>query len=137
MLEGGARIDARDFEGATPLPRACSNTCFSVVKSFTADVMSCGADEKLTNEDEETPEEILGRWGDDAFFDDARRKIGDRCIRHMLARAPADRSWRRRGWLVLARSCPTKVQLAQGSETGGGGGGGIAIPAKASKPRRW
>lgn len=36
LLEGGARIDARDFEGATPLPRACSNTCFSVVKSVIA-----------------------------------------------------------------------------------------------------
>ncbi|CAM9294049.1 unnamed protein product, partial [Ectocarpus sp. 4 AP-2014] len=35
----------------------------------------------------------------------------------MLARAPADRSWRRRGWLVLSRSCPTRVQMANGSSS--------------------
>ncbi|CAN0313453.1 unnamed protein product [Ectocarpus sp. 8 AP-2014] len=33
----------------------------------------------------------------------------------MLARAPADRSWRRRGWLVLSRAYPTRVQITNGS----------------------
>ncbi|CAN0446603.1 unnamed protein product [Ectocarpus sp. 12 AP-2014] len=33
----------------------------------------------------------------------------------MVARAPVDRSWRRRGWLVLSRSCPTRVHIANGS----------------------
>ncbi|CAN0456182.1 unnamed protein product [Ectocarpus sp. 8 AP-2014] len=35
----------------------------------------------------------------------------------MLARAPADRSWRRRGWLVLSRSYPTRVHIANGSSS--------------------
>lgn len=33
-------------------------------------------------------------------------------IRQKLARAPADRAWRRRGWLAHCRSCPTsRAQL--------------------------
>ncbi|CAN0539327.1 unnamed protein product [Ectocarpus sp. 12 AP-2014] len=40
------------------------------------------------------------------------------CLLRMLARAPADRSWRRRSWLVLSRSCPTRVQIANRSEGG-------------------
>ncbi|CAM9329814.1 unnamed protein product [Ectocarpus sp. 13 AM-2016] len=36
-------------------------------------------------------------------------------IHQMLARAPADRSWRRRSWLVLSRSCPTRVKIANGN----------------------
>lgn len=76
---------------------------------------------------------MVGNWEEDLFEadDDAngveesnmeQRRLDDKRIHHMLARAPADRSWRRRGWLVLARSCPAKVQLAQDSDSGGGSG---------------
>ncbi|CAN0422767.1 unnamed protein product [Ectocarpus sp. 8 AP-2014] len=71
-----------------------------------------GADEKLTNEDEETPADVLGEWEENS--NDEEFKADNQRIRRMLARAPADRSWRRRGWLVLSRSCPTRVQIAKG-----------------------
>lgn len=60
------------------------------------------------------------------------RGDNDQRVRHMLARAPADRSWRRRGWLVLARSCPAKVQLTQDS----GGGSSSGSSAKIAKATR-
>ncbi|CAN0509764.1 unnamed protein product [Ectocarpus sp. 12 AP-2014] len=52
-------------------------------------------------------------------LDNEEREVGIQRIRRILARAPADRSWRRRGWLVLSRSCPTRVQIANGSRSSG------------------
>lgn len=85
---------------------------------------------------------MVGEWEEDDEDDeeddeeddreDEQRRADDRRVRHMLARAPADRSWRRLGWLVLARSCPAKVQLAQDSGGGGGRSDSSTKIAKAS-----
>ncbi|CAN0390345.1 unnamed protein product [Ectocarpus sp. 8 AP-2014] len=54
----------------------------------------------------------------------------------MLARAPADRSWRRRGLLVLSRSCPTRVQIANRSSSGSYIGSSKGCSAKVSRTSR-
>ena len=91
----------------------------------------------LVTEDGNTPADEVGKWepGDEEEddvdeegeplepFKDEERKADDQRIRHMLVRAPADRAWRRRGWLLLARYCPAKMQLAHNNDSGGGGGG--------------
>ena len=115
LLEGGANVNARSAStGKTPLHHACILSRVGAVELL----LGWGADEKLTAELIGTAEDTLGLW--EAEDVDDQRKADDQRIRRMLARAPADRSWRRRGWLVLARSCPAKVQLAQDNDDGEG-----------------
>ena len=128
LLQGGASVDVRMSGDYTPLHLACQESCVCNVEAL----LHWGADETLTTSSGETAEDMLGEWdrrdlsGDEdedahIYADSSEgqeRSANDQRIRHMLARAPADRCWRRRGWLVLARSCPTTVQLAQ--DTGGG-----------------
>lgn len=59
------------------------------------------ADESATNSENRTPSDVLG-VGDSDVDDDAV-EISN-VIRGLLVRAPADRVWRRRGWLVLCRA---------------------------------
>lgn len=42
----------------------------------------------------------------------ARASSGTRFVTYMLARAPADRAWRRRGWLTMCRARSRKVEVA-------------------------
>ena len=96
LLEAGANVNARKAWERTPLHVACRCSSVDVVGLL----LRWGADETLVDQDGKTPGELL-RVGDEHYSR----------IRGMLARAPADRSWRRRGWLVLCRSCPATVQL--------------------------
>ncbi|CAM9192128.1 unnamed protein product, partial [Ectocarpus fasciculatus] len=87
-------VHARDLGDDTPLHTASSWSSVTGVELL----LRWGADEQLTNKSGDTPADIVGAWGlvyDEVDADDQR-------IRRMLARAPADRSWRRRGWLVLS-----------------------------------
>ncbi|CAM9298422.1 unnamed protein product [Ectocarpus fasciculatus] len=90
-----------------PLHGACKWSSVAAVEIL----LRWGADETLTDDGEETPADVIGFWEDSDIENEADNKR----ISQMLARAPADRSWRRRGWLVLIRSCPTRVQIANGS----------------------
>eukprot|EP00903_Cladosiphon_okamuranus_P008638 g8282.t1 len=121
LLEGGANVNARSVDGCTPLHYACYHSSLGVVELL----LRWGADEMLADHSERRAGETW--WpqypGVDGYDDEARRKANHEGIRRMLARAPADRSWRRRGWLVLARSCPAKMRPSEASNSGGGSGG--------------
>ncbi|CAN0557521.1 unnamed protein product [Ectocarpus sp. 12 AP-2014] len=127
LLEGGANIHARAARGGTPLHVACMRSSVSIVELL----LRWGADEKLTTNDGDTPADVIGalQQGD---LDDEEREADNQRIRRMLARAPADRSWRRRGWLVLSRSCPTGVQVASGSSSISSSNGNSAKVARVS-----
>lgn len=79
-----------------------------------------GANEKLTNVKGRTAGKTLGKWAY-ARGNRHQRMADEARILYMLAHAPADRSWCRRGCLVMARSCPTKVQLTVEGNSGGRG----------------
>ena len=117
LLEGGANVNARGTDGGTPLHDACLQCRLSAVVLL----LRWGADEKLRDNGGTTAEDGVGGENGESADCNEEREADDMHIRWMLARAPADRSWRRRGWLVMARSCPAKVQLAK--ESGGDGGG--------------
>ncbi|CAM9935787.1 unnamed protein product, partial [Pylaiella littoralis] len=112
LLEGGAEVNSTGFDGWTQLYRACNFSSLAGVELL----LRWGADENLTDVVGDTAADILGLWEEDEDVGDIRseqRKADDQRIRRILARAPADRSWRRRGWLVLCRDpTVTKVQLA-------------------------
>ncbi|CAB1108764.1 unnamed protein product [Ectocarpus sp. CCAP 1310/34] len=124
LLEGGANVNARDVFDQTPLHVACARSSVNGVEFL----LHWGADEKLTDLDgetpagaivdseEETPPDVTDAPGENRGKDEAIEADQHR-IRQMLARAPADRSWHRRRWLVLSRSCPTKVQISNTSSS--------------------
>ncbi|CAN0486643.1 unnamed protein product, partial [Ectocarpus sp. 12 AP-2014] len=72
----------------------------------------------------DTPADVVGAHQND--LDGEEREANNQRIRGILARTPAERSWRRRGWLVRSRSCPTRVQIANGSSSINGNSAKVA-----------
>ncbi|CAN0437460.1 unnamed protein product [Ectocarpus sp. 12 AP-2014] len=127
LLEGGANINARTAGDETPLHVACMRSSVSIVELL----LRWGADEKLTNIDGDTSADVIGALQQNDL-DDKEREAENQRIRRILARAPADRSWRHRGWLVLIRSCPTRVHVANGSSSSNNNNGNSAKVARVS-----
>ncbi|CAM9562565.1 unnamed protein product [Ectocarpus sp. 12 AP-2014] len=113
LLEGGLNANGRDKLDETPLHIACMIPSVAAVELL----LLWGADEKLTDDDGDTPADVKAAPEENDNNEEEIEADNQR-IRQMLARAPAERSWRRRGWLVLSRSCPTRVQIANGSSSG-------------------
>ncbi|CAM9171577.1 unnamed protein product [Laminaria digitata] len=72
-------------------------------------LMHWGADEKATDSSGSTARELIGtstvRPDEELLPEEfASTTLLEDGIRNMLEAAPADRSWRRRGWLVLCRA---------------------------------
>lgn len=136
LLEGGADADAAGCDEledyCSPLHTACQRSSDDAVELL----LRWGADETLGWEDGSTPADLVGSWDEDEDEDvNGQRNATDQRILDMLARAPADRCWRRRGWLLLYRAYPVKLKPAEGSGGtatkvtsascyGSGGGGG-------------
>ncbi|CAM9760384.1 unnamed protein product [Ectocarpus sp. 12 AP-2014] len=113
LLEGGANVNVRDEVNETPLHTACKNSSVTGVELL----LVWGADEKLTDDNGHTPADVIGD-SEKNGNNDEEIEVDNNRVRRMLARAPTDRSWRRRGWLVLSRSCPTRVQIVNSSSSG-------------------
>lgn len=102
LLLGGANVEAM-FAGKTPLQFACALSHIGLIQLL----LHWGADEKAHNFGNITARELIGvvtarpDEGSDEFI---RNQLVDDSIRKMLDMAPADRIWRRRGWLVLCRA---------------------------------
>ena len=109
LLQHGAKVDVRDYGGSTPLHAAC----WERRKGLEAVVdllLRWGADETTLNDAGHSPTESLDLDYGDVENSAAQDEI-DR-TRLLLAQAPADRAWRRRGWLVMLRLCGSKVVAA-------------------------
>ena len=104
LLQAGANVGQK-CGGKTPLHGACGGSHTSTVQLL----LRWGADEKATDLDGNTPSEVVGNATErpdilqlpEEFF---RNQLIEDRIRNMLETAPADRTWRRRGWLVLCRA---------------------------------
>lgn len=113
LLEAGANVNIRSRigwgTGRTALHFAAQRNNVAHVSLL----LRWGADETALTEDGKTPADFndMGEPYTQAWRDRVER------VRLLLARAPADRAWRRRGWLVMLRSRTLKA----GGEGGGGG----------------
>ncbi|CAB1098010.1 unnamed protein product [Ectocarpus sp. CCAP 1310/34] len=116
LLEGWADVNVRDDCNQTPLHVACMWGDLSGVELL----LRWGADEMLKKNRVDTPADVIGVWGDEDRNDEEIEADNQR-IRPVLARAAADRSWHRRDWLVLSRSCPTRVHIACRSSSSSSG----------------
>lgn len=94
LLASGARVDA---DG---IPRSALHcACMQGHASCVSELLRGGADENVEDEDGNTPAEVIG-----TMSESLERAEDVALIREMLRRAPADRFWRRRGWLVMLRT---------------------------------
>lgn len=104
LLEAGANIE-ESSGGRTPLHMACCGSHTSTVRLL----LRWGADETATDYHNNTAAVLVGtatatpsmQLQPEEFI--TNQLIEDR-IRNMLEKAPMDRIWRRRGWLVLCRA---------------------------------
>ncbi|CAM9848932.1 unnamed protein product, partial [Ectocarpus sp. 13 AM-2016] len=108
LLWHGASLTAQDTDGNTPLHLAC----YRQDKGLEAPVdllLRWGADETAPNSDGKTPADLL----DEHDNDNDRTTCSEaeiEQVRLLLARAPADRAWRGRCWLVMLRSYAKTVR---------------------------
>ena len=93
LLASGARVDA---DG---IPRSALHcACMQGHADCVSELLRGGADENVEDEDGNTPAQVVG-----TMSESLERADDVVLIHEMLRRAPADRAWRRRGWLVLLR----------------------------------
>ncbi|CAB1096124.1 unnamed protein product [Ectocarpus sp. CCAP 1310/34] len=115
LLRHGASLTVQDTDGDTPLHRAC----YWQHKGLEATVgllLRSGADETAVNSADETPADLLGYLDDDDGKRYSEAEIER--VRLLLARAPTNRAWLGRCWLVMLRSC-AKTGRASTDETVG------------------
>lgn len=96
------QVDAVDKAGSTPLQIACAYLREQAV----SDLLSMGADEKIVDPSaagSSFDSKTHGRKGVNAANGQHHANSVAR-VRAMLAAAPAERAWRRRGWLVTLRA---------------------------------
>ena len=149
LLQHGAMVSARDGEGVTALHIACS-TPFRGQEALIDLLLRWGADETALDSFGWTP--VYAFWQSVGWIPDGslsqeeieriHEEIGR--ARLLLSRAPADRAWRRRGWLVMLRSrdwatkqdapgCAGEINRQRGQEEPSGSGvdgrdGGSDVP---------
>ena len=108
LLKHGAEVNAKTDRGDSPLHFAACNAGRGGAARKVDVLLRWGADEMLANEDGETPADIIGE-GFDGWNSLPEDVEG---VRQLLANAPADRAWRRRGYLAMCRAHPDRMQLA-------------------------
>lgn len=100
LLQAGADIEGRNYQGHTPLHRAC---IFSKSRTVSL-LLRWGAKESATTFDNASASDLVGTAENVPPDEMDNKQVEDAVILYMLERAPADRLWRRRSWLVLCRA---------------------------------
>ena len=119
LLKHGAEVNAKKNGQNTPLHDAA----FHAGRRGTAEVVDVllrrGADETIANADGQTPADIArGRFEDRGGLEEDFERV-----RMLLANAPADRAWRRRGYLAMCRAHPSRLRRPETNLPEAGRGG--------------
>lgn len=95
LVRDGADIEARgSINSCTPLHEACARVHPESVKRL----LDLGADERAVDINHRSPRDIVGAWLAE-YKDPAMARL----VHDHLERAPKERTWRRRRWLLLLR----------------------------------
>ena len=105
LSKHGADFNIQDIEGETPLHCALIETGEKTAEIVDV-LLRSGADETIVNEDGLQAAKTVGSIFSGSEEDNER-------VRRLLANAPADRVWRRRGYLVLCRANPDRLRRGQ------------------------
>lgn len=101
LLQNGANVEAKNAFGYSPL-HGVARQAGKEGAARTADLLlRWGADETAVDRDGNRPVDILGNGRGEE--DSGRRQEKIDLMRRLLERAPADRAWRRRGYVVMCR----------------------------------
>ncbi len=114
LLRQGANVHARDNHGYTALHAACSTPYGGIAESVDL-LLRWGADETALDDSRRTPADIVD--GAQSPFDRDSTYSEPNRIRSLLSRAPADKAWRRRGWLLMLRLLPEKDRVVMTCES--------------------
>lgn len=130
LLRSGADVGSRDCRSNTALHLAACPYWIPTESSpeVVDTLLRWGADETAVNEDDRTPAEALAarievKVAAGVRDVDQTSEVESRVFA-LLARAPADRAWRRRGLLVMCRALPDRVGLNRNQSLIGGTGVG-------------
>ena len=116
LFRHGANIEARDFRGETPLQIAARQAGREGVTAIVNLLLTCGSDETALNPDGRTAAEIVGHHIEYAACPLKKEDVYR--VRELLANAPADRAWRRRGYLVLFKARLSRAKSSNNSGSG-------------------
>ena len=114
LLKHDKCVNKTDRDFRTPLhfatrPRSTGTRAVAVVDLL----LRSGADETLADREGNTAEDIISSCGYNPKC--SQMNIHLEYIRLLLKSAPADRAWRRRGYLALCRAYPDRVRQVQKS----------------------
>lgn len=118
LFKNGANVEARDIRGETPLQIAARQAGKEGATAIVDLILRCGGDETAVNPDGRTASDVVGHHMEYAAY--PLKKEGVDRVRELLANAPADRAWRRRGFLVLCRAFWTNGRRLTATTTSSG-----------------
>lgn len=114
LVKHGAEVNTKTDGGRhTPLHYASCHAGRQGTAQVVDVLLRWGADETIVNKDGKSPADIIGiltKEEGDRLAHDIER------VQKLLANAPADRAWRRRGYLALCRAHPDRLQVREGGE---------------------
>ncbi len=119
LLKHGAQANAQDDDLETPLHVAVTNGGIHGAAEAVELLLRSGADETILNKNGKTAADILGA----GVEEEDRLAENVELVYKLLANAPADKAWRRRGYLALCRAHPDRLHRAQESGTAHSGAG--------------
>ena len=96
LVSRGADINTQNQNGDSPLHFAARAAGDKGAADLIDFLLKSGAEESMVNRNNEAPSDVVGQRGHE---DDTEENMGQ--VRTLLANAPADRAWRRRGLLLL------------------------------------
>ena len=108
LLKHGAHVNnQQNVNSQTPLHLAAARAGNEVAAAELVDcLLRSGADETILNDEGKSAADIVGQKVHAPY--QLKEDVGR--VRELLANAPADRAWRRRGYMVLCRAHPDRRQ---------------------------
>lgn len=114
LLKHGADINAQNVREETALHWAAKTAGRQGIAEVVDSLLRSGADEAILNDDDETAAEVELLMSEEEGYEEEERLAED--VERVL-NAPADKAWRRRGYMVLCRAHQDRLAGADTTKT--------------------